>query len=487
MRLNISPLSTSVGSVQIHDLFRVSELDAGHFVNTSRLNTESGASHPNSITGNHNIAFSHDSIQTIETELAIIVPCMNEEQDILDGVLHGVPHDCLIILVSNSSLINFGSECDMLAKFCETTQRKGIAAHQQNEGLALAFLAGGMEDLLIKDNIIELKESPQRCIRNGKGEAMLIGTAIAKLAAKQYIGFIDADNFVTGSVHEYCKAYAAGLYYALHDTAQSGANRQAMVRIKWNSKPKVRNNKLVFEKSGRSSRIVNEWMNRFLNSLVGRGPDPANDTIQTGNAGEHAMTTDLAMTLRFATGYAVEPFQLIDVLEQFGWRQFNHECSVPSVSSMQCFATAATLSFEKYGSKISRMSQGSTPVSSDPPSPTSSEDSTAAFSTKVRIIQVETRNPHFHDSSKGNEHVQRMAVQGLSTIYHSRLVSQTLKNELQVYIKKKLPKVAGENGVPDAPRVYPSLQTLNFVAFKSVIKDYPDSIKVFGTKSWKLR
>jgi mannosyl-3-phosphoglycerate synthase len=140
---------------------------------------------------------------------------------------------------------------------------------------------------------------------------MMIGVAIAKLAGKWFVGFIDADNFVPGSVHEYCKVYAAGLHYALQSAKPGETDPYAMVRINWKSKPKVKDGKLVFEESGRSSHVVNEWFNRLLNELD--GSRTRENFIKTGNAGEHAMSLDLALQLRFATQYAVEPFQLIDV------------------------------------------------------------------------------------------------------------------------------------------------------------------------------
>ncbi|CAJ2512541.1 Uu.00g055560.m01.CDS01 [Anthostomella pinea] len=37
------------------------------------------------------------------TDMAIIIPCMNEDYRTIEGVLLGIPHDCLVILVSNSS------------------------------------------------------------------------------------------------------------------------------------------------------------------------------------------------------------------------------------------------------------------------------------------------------------------------------------------------------------------------------------------------
>ena len=121
-------------------------------------------------------------------------------------------------------------------------------------------------------------------VRAGKGEAMLIGMALAAMTGRHYVGYVDADNYVPGAVHEYCKAYAAGLHLA--DSPYS------MVRISWHSKPKLRDGRLFFTRKGRSSMITNEWLNRFLAEYSGFGTE----VIATGNAGEHAMSLDLGLS-----------------------------------------------------------------------------------------------------------------------------------------------------------------------------------------------
>ncbi|KAF2852541.1 glycosyltransferase family 55 protein [Plenodomus tracheiphilus IPT5] len=422
MRLTIGSNSTCFGNVEIHETSQVIELDAGR--RTVAINAGAGA--PNPTATSTNVAFSQSEIHSIESKLAIIVPCMNEDPSILDGVLHGIPHECFIILVSNSNPSNFQAERELLTKFCTATERLAVIAHQGNEGLAQAFYTAGMPDL-----VIDCSGAPTYRIRNGKGEAMIIGTAIAKLIGKKHVGFIDADNLVAGAVHEYCKVYAAGLRHALHSSKSSLAPH-AMVRIKWNSKPKVQDGKLVFEKSGRCSRVVNKWMNRLSNEIhmsnVENGNGTGLDVIETANAGEHAMTLDLAMKLRFATGYAVEPFQLINMWERFGSPAFT--------------------------------------------SPVVSRD--------VQVLQIETRNPHFHDVGKGNEHIEQMQVQGLSAIYHSELASKHLKEELRAYMKDKFPNAVNNEGVPEQARVYPPIGTMNFEVFEAELKKNPDAMRVVG-------
>jgi mannosyl-3-phosphoglycerate synthase len=485
MRLNISPNSTIIGNVELHELARVTELDAGHSVAENKPGTiSSGTINP--VTGHKNVPISRDSLLAIESQIAIIIPCRDEEQDILEGVLRGIPHDCLIIVVSNSQRPNFDAECALLAEFCENAQRPGIAVHQQNEGLAKAFHAAGMTKLVNETFPSPDQEKRTLRIRNGKGEGMIIGTTVAKLAGKQFVGFIDADNLVTGAVNEYCKVYAAGLHYALHCAGRSDddstAPPHAMVRIKWNSKPKVKDNKLVFEKSGRSSRVVNEWMNRLLDDLT--GSDTPGVIIQTGNAGEHAMSIDLAMKFRFATGYAVEPFQLIDAWERLGVPTpvGDQPLDISGLSSFDMIQESHETGIgQEYTPPISNRSSFSTPIAYHQPRPVTPPDTPSSSAQhKIRILQVETRNPHFHDTSKGSGHIERMQAEGLSTIYHSTLTPPKLKEELRMYMKDNLSAVVGADGVPAELRAYPPMQTMDFEVFGEMVKGDETILNIFG-------
>ena len=401
---------------------------------------------------------------------------MNEQEHLLEAVLRGVSNPCLIILVSNSNETNFRAERVMLAKVCSENSRSGIIIHQQDEGLAIAFAATGMSKLVETIHQPQCETKNVARVRKGKGEAMMIGVAIAKLARRQFVGFIDADNWVSGSVQEYCKAYAAGLQYALSSakrsetepvfgTVASATDCHVMVRIKWNSKPKIEHGKLVSKESGRSSVIVNKWMNQLLDSIV--PPNTSKDIIQTANAGEHVMTTDLAMELQFATGYAVEPFQLVNMWEKFGAR--------PSVNVDIPYANDINRS---YIAECSAEASETLLYLQSPTNPI--HVSVSPFPPKVHIIQIQTCNPHIHDFNKGDEHIENMQVHGLSTIYHSRLAPQKLKDELRVFMKDRYPTVVDTNGEPDRVFVYPPLKKLNLCSFSRCLKDLVTTLEVIG-------
>jgi mannosyl-3-phosphoglycerate synthase len=371
MRLADSFRSERFGAVRIHELQRVIELDSG---------TSAGA-------GSRIVAA--DAVRAVESQMVIVVPCMNETRSVIEGVLSGIPHDCLIVLVSNSDrapVDRYEIEAQTVEQYCRLAGRSAITVHQRDPGVAGAFKAAGMPELIDDAGLV----------RNGKGEAMLIGMALAAMSGRRYIGYVDADNYVPGSVHEYCKAYAAGLHLA--------GSPYAMVRISWHSKPKLRDNRLFFSRKGRSSQITNEWLNRFLAEYSGFGTE----VIATGNAGEHAMTLDLGLKLRLAGGFAVEPYEYMDLFEQFG--------GILESTSADVMANS------------------------------------------VPVMQIETRNPHFHDN-KGEEHVQGMRMQALNVLYHSPVTLPAVRQAILEFMIDQ--GALGPGQEPPRERIYPPVGTLD--------------------------
>jgi mannosyl-3-phosphoglycerate synthase len=371
MRLADSFRSERFGAVRIHELQRVIELDSG---------TSQGA-------GSRIVP--PEALNAIESQMVIVVPCMNETRSVIEGVLSGIPHDCLIVLVSNSDrqpVDRYEIEAQTVEQFCRLAGRPAMTIHQRDPGVAGAFKAAGMPELIDDEGLV----------RAGKGEAMLIGMALAAMTGRQYVGYVDADNYVPGAVNEYCKAYAAGLHLA--------GSPFSMVRISWHSKPKLRDGRLFFSRKGRSSQITNEWLNRFLAEYSGFGTE----VIATGNAGEHAMSLDLGLKLRLAGGFAVEPYEFLDMFEQFG--------GVLETSSTEVMASS------------------------------------------VPVLQIETRNPHFHDN-KGEEHVQGMRMQALNVIYHSAVTLPAVRQAIVDFMVSQGALTTGQE--PPRERVYPPVGTLD--------------------------
>ena len=121
MRLADSFRSERFGAVRIHELQRVIELDSGMSAGAgSRIVTP-------------------DDLHAIESQMVIVVPCMNEARGVIEGVLSGIPHDCLIVLVSNSDrapVDRYEIEAQTVEQFCRLAGRSAISVHQRDPGVA---------------------------------------------------------------------------------------------------------------------------------------------------------------------------------------------------------------------------------------------------------------------------------------------------------------------------------------------------------------
>ncbi len=286
MRIETQRYTERFGSVRLNEVQKVLELDSGR----------AKALHPL-----ENIAIlkiEEEAIKDYEEKMAIAIPIKNEKLKLFEGVISGVPHDCLIIVVSNSQtkrVDRFRMEKDALNQYCNFTRRSALIIHQKDPLLAKALAEAGYTDLLGEDGLV----------RNGKSEGMIIAILLAALVKKSYIGFIDADNYFPGSVWEYVKCYATGFSLA--------KSPYSMVRILWHYKPKVSAG-MYFKKLGRVSEITNKHMN----SLISFNTGFETEIIRTGNAGEHAMSLRLAQLLTYASGYAIETRELLSIFEGFG-------------------------------------------------------------------------------------------------------------------------------------------------------------------------
>ena len=394
MRIELPHRSERFGAVRIHGVQEVWELDSG--------------GEPASVDDNAWHSIHHVPSTTIndyERRMAIVVPVKGERLKVLDGVLSGIPHDCLIILVSNSErdpVDRYRMEKETLRRFCRLASRSAQLIHQRDPGIAAAFAEAGMPEILEDDGLV----------RDGKGEGMLIGLALAKLSGREFVGFIDADNYVPGAVYEYVQAYASGFHLA--------ESPFSMVRISWRSKPKIQAGRLFFNRWGRSSQVTNRFLNLLLSSYSGFGTE----IIATGNAGEHAFSLDLALRMQFAAGFAVEPYEYINV-------------------------------FERYGGVLASPDKD-------------------VMKAGVEIFQIETRNPHFHEN-KGADHVQEMRLQALNVLYHSPISVQDVRDEIADFLRQE--GVIGEGEEPPQELLYPPMSGIDWDTFGRVLGDKSESFR----------
>ncbi|MEB3844777.1 MAG: mannosyl-3-phosphoglycerate synthase [Desulfurococcales archaeon] len=347
------------GAVRIHDIVKVLEIDSANF---------------KGFRGTYSLQY--DQIEDQAYKTAIVVPVKNEDFLTLEGVLSAIPHASLVIVVSASSrkpVDVYSHEVELARSIHSATRRGILILHQHDPAWGEVLKDTKLANMLDENGI------PRR----GKGEGMLLGAIAAVGLGYQYIGYIDSDNYVPGSVHEYSWIYYAGFSIA--------TSKYSMVRIKWPFKGKLAASHMYLRRRGRVSMVTNSVLNYAL-SVIRR---VETDIIRTANSGEHALSADLAFKLKWAGGFAVEPYQLVYMLET-------------------CYLG--------LDDKLCEL-----------------------LPSGVTIYQVEARNPHIH-AERGDEHIIDMVARSLATIYYSRLNTPEVKDRIEKILAdygwtKPLPRI----------------------------------------------
>jgi mannosyl-3-phosphoglycerate synthase len=444
MRLTRPSESRSFGLLHIDEEARVLELETSY---ESRAGTDGQGSSAEA-------CFSGQALDKVLSEMVIVVPCKDEQLAVIRGVISAIPAACFVILVSNCQREDGDDEYEQqvaMVKAFGGYDRQILAIHQKDAAAAAAFCASGMAELI---------DPADGTIRDGKGEGMLLGVAMAAAFCheRHYIGFVDADNFNAGSVNEYCKAFAAG--FAMSPRPEQ---EDTMVRLRWSSKPKMRNGRLDFVTEGRCSRIVNSWLDKLLvpgpqqedNNHRGQPhTKPDNPFVTTGNAGEHAMTMSLALKLRMAAGYAIEPFHFIDLLERAHLRSSSGGKQVNGLDG-------------------ANRTNGNSWWIADKATKT-----TNPLDKPVRVLQIRTLSPHFHRSSD-DEHIRQMWATGLGSIFHGLAPYHSMPrcdDDGVSKLRQHIHDFAATNGgIDDAtgelpqPNIYPALEGIDLKRFRAVL------------------
>jgi mannosyl-3-phosphoglycerate synthase len=386
MKLDLPRYTERFGATSLHGVQRVYELDSGF---------DDGRPVSESV-----VNIGNNQIVDIERRMAIVIPTKGERLRLLEGVLSGIPHDCLTIIVSNSPrqpVDRYKLEKEALQQFNRFVGRNAFILHQRDPVLSEVLREVGYDSML----------EPDGMVRSGKAEGMVIGMLLAKMAGKEYVGFIDADNYVPGAVNEYVKIFASGI--AMSQTPYT------MTRISWIYKPKISETGLYFSKWGRVSEITNQ----HLNSLVSYYTGFETEVMRTGNSGEHCISLKLAELLTFSSGYAIEPFEIVNILEEFGG-------IIPTVNQ-------------------DAMDKG------------------------VEIMQVETRNPHFHED-KGDDHLKEMVVGSLGSIYHSKICPPKVREKiLEALRSKNMLEGSEQQQEPPAPHKIDPFKEIDVRRFAKVL------------------
>jgi len=385
MKLDLPRYTERFGAISLHGVQRVYELDSGF--NDGRPALEAIRRVGNA------------EISEIERKMAIVIPIKGERLRLLEGVLSGIPHDCLTIIVSNSPrqpVDRFKLEKEALEQFNRFVGKNTLILHQKDPGLSDALKKVGYTSIFGPDDIV----------RNGKAEGMVVGMLLAKMAGREFVGFIDADNYVPGAVNEYVKIFASGV--AMSNTPYT------MVRISWIYKPKVSESGLYFSKWGRVSEITN----LYLNSLVSYYTGFETEVMRTGNSGEHCMSIKLAELLTYSSGFSVEPYEIVNILEEFG---------------------------------------GILPT-----------ENQEAMDKGIEVMQVETRNPHFHEE-KGEDHLKEMFNGSLGCIYHSKICPPRLRDKISEELTDR--QIIQEGGEPDLLKSIGSFKNIDMREFANILHD----------------
>lgn len=387
MRLELPANTERFGANIFHNIQKVFELDGGFAFDAE-------FSSPFHVIQQ----IPRERLYEIEKDMAIVIPVKNERLRLLEGILSGIPHDCLPIILSNSQrdpVDRFRMEHSMVDTYCRFAKKRYVIAHQQSPELAKIFQNGGYPHLLGEDGLVH----------SGKAEGMLAAMALAHLLGKKYVGFIDSDNYFPGAVFEYTRLFSAGL--------SQSVSPYSMVRIQWNSKPKIVDSELFFAKFGRVSRITNTYLNLLLSHYTGF----ETELLRTGNAGEHALSMPLALLLDYSAGFSIETYHFISLIEKFG---------------------------------------GVTP-----------SEFPEVMKAGVDIYQMESRNPHLHDADKGDTHIKEMIEYSLAVLYHSPICPENLKAEILRELRTG--RMITKDAEPLIPRKYPALINLDFEAVKNVM------------------
>jgi mannosyl-3-phosphoglycerate synthase len=113
MRLERPHRTERFGAVRIHELQRIIELDSGDGTESVRQNQTSLRVPP-------------AAVRAVERDMVVVVPCMNETRRVIEGVIAGVPHDCLLMVVSNSArrpVDRYEIELQTVEQYCQLAER----------------------------------------------------------------------------------------------------------------------------------------------------------------------------------------------------------------------------------------------------------------------------------------------------------------------------------------------------------------------------
>jgi mannosyl-3-phosphoglycerate synthase len=85
----------------------------------------------------------------------------------------------------------------------------------------------------------------------------------------------------------------------------------------------------------------------------------------------------------------------------------------------------------------------------------------------VEIMQVETRNPHFHED-KGDDHLKEMVAASLGSIYHSKICPPKLREKILETLRGRSMLDEGQQE-PPAPLKIDSFKDIDIKHFAKAL------------------
>jgi mannosyl-3-phosphoglycerate synthase len=138
--------------------------------------------------------------------------------------------------------------------------------------------------------------------------------------------------------------------------------------------------------------------------------------MRTGNSGEHCMSMKLAELLTYSSSFSVETYEMVNLLEEFG---------------------------------------GIVPT-----------ENQEAMDKGIEVMQVETRNPHFHEE-KGDIHLKEMIDGSLGCIYHSKICHPKLREKIVEELRGK--GVIEESQEPSALQKINPFKDIDMLQFGKIL------------------
>ncbi|BAA79872.2 mannosyl-3-phosphoglycerate synthase [Aeropyrum pernix K1] len=383
MMLSLPAKFEVFGAVRIYDVSRVLSLDGRPKSRPTNL-----------------VYVDRGELEDAAFRTVIVVPVKDEDLLTLENVLRSIPTESPVVVVSASTrepVDRFSNEVELARLISRSLQRDIAIVYQFDPAWSEALSGTPLESMV----------GASGRVRKGKGEGMLLGFIVAAALGADFVGYVDSDNYVPGSALEY-----SWIYYSALSRATSS---YSMVRIVWPYKGKLAASDMYLRKRGRVSTITNGVLNYTL-SIYKR---IETDIIKTGNSGEQALTVKLGMEMNWGSGFAVETYQLVWMLEN-------------------CYLG---------------LQAGKCPIAPD----------------YIEVRQVSPLNPHIH-AERGDEHIAEMTAVSLGTIFHSSLASEEVKSRILDQLKS-----LGLAEEPPKPSTYRPAGTDPKKVFASFIAESSDS------------